>query len=243
MLPFLFKLLVAGCCCTYFIPASLAQTALIKNTTVDGDLLIQSPTRQQEPLYRGAEYWWYPFPLTNGIAYYGSDSLTMGEVDYYGRRYQNVPLIYDQVTGELITMGMSGYVLLRLFGPEVKSFVVHDAKFINLRDTADAAKNGFWEILINDNTSLLKKENKSIKTRVLNSQIAYVVQSQVLYRFYKSGRYIDVGNRETMLGVFSDRKDEISAFLRKNKRKFRKAGFEETLKQTTSLYNQITAQR
>jgi hypothetical protein len=242
MRPYPYMILSAFACMFVYM-AGVAQPALLTNSTADGDLLIQSSTREQEPLYRGAEYWWYPFPLSNGIAYFESDSLIPGEVVYYGRQYKNVPLIYDQVSDELVTVGMSGHVLLRLFGPAVHSFSIHNSSFIYLKDTATMEKQGFWQIVIDDRTALLKRELKVIKTRIINSQIAYVIQPQIFYRIRKDGKYQDVNNREAMLQVFADKTEDVTAFLRKNKRKFRKAGFEETLKQTASFYNQITVQR
>src|SRR5688572_25671531 len=112
------------CMCSVLHAKICAQTAVpvLRN---EGDRFFDSVMREQEPIHRGAEYWRFPHKILNGIVYFHSDTITRGHVLYYNRSYNNVPLIYDQTTDELITVDLSGKVMIRLFTPEVGSFTIH----------------------------------------------------------------------------------------------------------------------
>lgn len=240
--PYLYKLIAALCWYILPQPTLIAQNAHDQKTST-GDEIFQAAVLEQEPIYRGAEYWRFPYKTVNGIVYFKADTLTKGNVEYYHRQYYNMPLLYDQSTDELVTVDLSGRTMIRLFSPGVQTFSIHGSDFIYITDTTDVSKSGFWEIFIDSKTRVLKREVKSIKTRIINHQIGRVVQQQTFFKIINKGVEYDVQDRETMLLAYADKKIQMQDFLKKNRRKFRKAGFESMLSQATEYYNEISAQR
>jgi len=211
--------------------------------TVDGKLVSTSQTQEQEPIYQGAEYKRYRYKIENGTAYYKSDTFATGDVVYYNRSYKKVPLVYDQVSDELVTVDISGRAMIRLFTPKINSFHIHGADFIYFTDTSNAEMQGFWEVLVNSNTKLLKREIKVFEKRIINSQIVHVIQPHLYYRIFKNGDYHEVQDKKQILEIFADKKDQVQGFLRANRRQFRKAGFQEMLRAIVIYYNEISARK
>ncbi len=218
----------------FVIPASYAQQ--FANT---GSGSAYPNTIEQEPIYRGAEYRLFPFTTVKGIPWFAGDTLSNGKVTYYGRRYDNVPLMYDQTSDELITVDLSGNMMIRMYSPKVDSFFIHDSHFVFISDTANALRNGFWEVLNGGKTKLLKREVKTIRNRIIDSKIARVIQSQIFYRLGDSGAWHEVSGKEDILNVFSNKKEPVQAFMKSNRKRFRKAGFETMLKETAAFYNEL----
>jgi hypothetical protein len=154
-----------------------------------------------------------------------------------------VPLVYDQITDELVTLDFSGRVMIRMFTPEIKSFRIYGAEFIYFTDTANAEKQGFWEVLVDADSRLLKREIKLIQERIINSRIGYVILPNLFYRIFHKGKYYDVEDKEQMIEIFNDKKTQIRSYLKANRRRFRKGGFEVMLKATTNYYNEIASGR
>jgi hypothetical protein len=239
---FMFKPFAILCMCSVLHAKICAQTAdpLFKN---EGDRFFDSVLREQEPVHRGAEYWWFPHKILNGIVYFHSDTITKGRLQYYNRSYNNVPLIYDQSTDELITVDLAGKVMIRLFSPEVGSFKIHGSEFIRLQDSSNPLRQGFWQVLVQSEPMVLKRELKTIRTRVIDHKLARLIEAQRFYRVFYKGKYHEVQDRKAMIGVFADHKKELQIFLRKNRRRFRKAGYETMLVRTAEYYSQLSSNR
>jgi hypothetical protein len=239
MEPFLLKAVaIIGCC--FFRPAIFAQLTA-PAMTVDGKLISASKTQEQEPIFQGAEYRRFPYETVNGIIYFGSNSLLSGDVTYHDRQYKNVPLLYDQLTDELITPDMSGTALIRLFTPKVQSFRIHGASFVYLPDSANAASGGFWQVLIDSKSKLLKKESKTLEDRIIDHKMRPVVRVRTSYRLFLRNNDYNIREKDAVIQAFSDQKEVIRAFIKKNRRRFRKAGFESMIIETTRYYNEMSA--
>jgi hypothetical protein len=239
MKPILLKSFAVTGCCLCLIVCSRAQ--LMSSITVNGEQISHSRTKEQEPIYSGAEYLRFPNKIENGIAYYRADTITLGDLVYHGRSYKNVPLIYDQVSDELVTIGLSGRVLIRLFSPKIDSFRVHGARFIYLVDATNAEKQGFWEIIVDSKTKLLKRELKIIETRVIDSRLARVIIPHLYYRIFHNNEFHEVRDKKQVPEIFADRKQQMESFLKSNRRRLRKAGLEGMLKAATIYYNEINS--
>ena len=229
--------------CYFFLYTSCPAQYKFSPITVDGVVISASHTPEQEPIYRGEEYLRFPHRISNGIASYKADTITSGEIVYYNRLYKNVPLVYDQITDELVTLDFSGGVMIRMFTPEIKSFRIYGADFIYFTDTSNADKQGFWEVLVDADTRLLKREIKLIQERIINSRIGYVILPKLFYRIFHKGKYYDVEDRGQMIDIFNHKKLQVQSFLKANRRRFRKGGFEVMLKATTNHYNEIVSGR
>ena len=236
------KPLTVLCLCTILYLESYGQSgASLDNVT--GTQLYQAATKEQDPIFSGGEYQRFPYQTINGIICFGSNNFTFGELFYYDRQYKNVRLLYDQLLDELVTTDITGNALIRLFSPKVRSFHMHGADFVYLLDSGNAKAGGFWQVLVNDEATLYKKEIKILEDKIVNHEIAPVLKVQTKYRiFLRNGDYF-IPDKKAITQLFADQKDAIHAFMRKNRRRFRKAGFETMLTATTNYYNELSARK
>jgi hypothetical protein len=237
---FMSKPLTVLCCCAILYSQSHSQSGTSSDINITTQLY-HSATREQEPIFRGAEYRFFPYQTLKAIIYFGSNTITRGDVTYYGRHYKNIYLLYDQSTDELITSNIAGDALIRLVTPKVESFRIHGSDFIYLPDSVNATTGGFWQVLLSAKGKLLKKEIKLVEEKIVDEKMARVVRAQTKYRMFLRNADYDITDKNAMIQAFSDQKNAISAFLKKNRRRFRKGGFEKMLTETTNYYNEISA--
>ena len=207
------------------------------------DQFHHSLTKEQEPIFRGAEYRRFPYQTLNGIIYFQSANLANGNVVYYDRPYNDVRLLYDQMTDELITVDITGNSFIRLFSPKVRSFNIHGASFIFVHDSLKSATGGFWQVLINSEVKLYKKEIKTIADKIVDHKMSPVVSVQTRYRVVSRNGEHDVRDRSSLTEALADQKEAIAAFHRHNRRRFRKAGFETMATETVQYYNEMAMRK
>jgi hypothetical protein len=236
------KPFAALCFCSILYSGSYCQDSTTLNNNT-GNQLYHSATREQEPIFSGAEYRRFPYQTMNGIIYFGSANITPGDVIYHDRQYKNIRLLYDQSTDELATVDITDNTLIRLYSPKVHSFRIYSSDFIYLPDSVNATTGGFWQILLDSEAKLLKKEIKALEDRIVEHEMAHVLKVQIKYRMFLHNQDYNITDKQAMIAAFSDRKDAVSAFLKKNRRRFRKAGFETMVTETTNYYNEISAQK
>lgn len=234
---FMIKSLIALCCCAVLNTVANGQNSILFKNTLQNSTL-----KEQEPIFRGAEYRLFP-PTVGGIVYFQSDTLTHGDVIYYDRAYKNIPLLYNQLTDELVTLTLDGGSLIRLYTPKVRWFRVHNSDFVYLLDSASAATGKFWQILFDPETKIFKKEIKTIEIRVVDHKMARVVRRQTKYRTFLNNADHDVSDKEALIAALADQKPAIRAFMKKNRRHFRKSGFETMIRETINYYHEISARK
>jgi hypothetical protein len=233
---FMIKSLTFLCCAILYITAHGQNNILFTNT------LQNTTLKEQEPIFRGAEY--RPFPPTSGgIIYFQSDTLTRGDVIYHNRLYKNVPLLYDQLTDELVTLTLDGGSLIRLYTPKVQGFNIYNSDFIYLPDSASAATGKFWEILFDPKLKIFKKEVKTIEIKVVDHKMARVVRQQIKYRLFLNNADLDISGKQALIEALSDQKPAIGTFMKTNRRRFRKSGFETMIRETVNYYHEIAARK
>lgn len=231
-------LCLAAILCTELFSQSASSSGSERDITV-----LHSVTKEQEPIFRGAQYSFFRSRVLNGSIYFGSDIITRGEVTYYNRNYKNVRLLYDQLTDELVTSDISGNTLIRLYTPKVSAFKIHGSEFVFLPDSARAVTGGFWQVLLDAEAKVYKKEFRELEERVADSRIAYMMKGQTKYKLFLRNAYYDVSDKNAMMDVFSDQKSAIRSYLKKNRGRFRRGGFETMIKETTNYYTEITARK
>jgi hypothetical protein len=201
-----------------------------------------SATKEQEPIFRGAEYRLFP-PTVGDIIYFKHDTITHGDVIYFDRHYKNIPLLYDQLTDELVTVNLDGSSLIRLYSPKVKSFRIYSTDFVFLPDSVTATTGNIWQVIPGTHMKVFKKEVKTIETKVVDHKMARVVRTQTKYRIFLDNKDYDISSKKALITALAKQQRAILSFVTKNRRHFRKKGFETMILETTNYYHLISAQK
>ncbi len=180
-------------------------------------------------LYDGSEYpynVYYTVKLADSDPFFISNLFDTGAVFYNGMLYENVPLLYDIVQGEILIRDPTRINIIRLHKQHVKWFRVHDKTFFRLeKDSASAhpLNTGFYLPLYRGNTSLYMFASKEINesSSSFNGLKSYAAENDVFF-IRKGNDYFRVKDKKSVLKVLGDKRKEVTQFIKKNKIKLRK---------------------
>ena len=195
----------------------------------------------QSPLYNARLYPGYGFPFREGIPYFLSGEFRQESVVYNGIQFDNVPLLYDDLTGVIISRDQGYWV--QLLNERVSSFTISGHHFIRI--PADSLNNGmpatgYYEVLYHGHSTVFKKTIKRIKEELSPAEgILRSIDQTDRYYIRMGEAYFPVKSKRELLKIFSDHRKQVQQFMRKKKLKYRKAK-EEALVQVTAYYDQLT---
>lgn len=180
-------------------------------------------------LYNGSEYTYntyYPLTINEGNPFFQSNKFDTGSVFYNNVLYENVPLLFDVIKVEVLTNDPSKVYIIRLNNERISWFTIWKNTFVRI--VTDSTSNpqvqtGFYDLLYQGKTSLYENVSKTIKENSASIQgiNRYVVESDE-YFIKKDSRFYKVKNRKSLMGILSNKKKELTQFIKKNKLNVRK---------------------
>jgi hypothetical protein len=195
--------------------------------------------KDQSVIYTGRQYVPYFFPIREGDPYFQTKQFRDGSLVYDGIYYNNVQLTYDELAGILIILGKFGRI--ELLSEKVSEFTIADNRFIRLvKDDVNKLPTGFYQLLYAGKTSLLKRNQKTLREELENVDgvIRYVDQ-HLLYYYKKNGLFYAIKSKKDALHFFQDRKKDIQQYISKNSLDLR-SNRENTLLKIAEYYDQLT---
>jgi hypothetical protein len=239
-------------CAFYLLTAFLSPLTLSAQSTAEDSVVYNSAfshtlavyyqqAGDQAAIFNGRLYTGYGFTFKEGIPYFLSGEFRRESLVYDGIKFDDVPLLYDNLLEVIITKDQGYWV--QLVNERVGSFTIANHHFIRIVvDSLDRSLSGtgYYEVLYQGHSTVLKKSIRKIKEE-LSSAEGILHSIDQTNRFYvRMGKaYFPVRTKKEMLTTFSDHRKEIQQFLRKNKLKFRKDKGN-TLSRVTAYYDQLT---
>lgn len=167
-------------------------------------------------LYRGSQYVIYSFQIKEGHPYFDQDQMQTGSVLYNGVLYKNIPLIYDLVKGLLVINDANKIFRIALINQEIDSFSIQNHIFIKLTDslTSSVPRPGFYELLYNGRTVILKKEKKTIREEIAANAVVKSIDYSVTYYLKKENTWYPISNKRGFMRAFRDKSRDLKKFLR-----------------------------
>lgn len=196
---------------------------------------------EQLHLYNGIQYREYHKPFDEGQPYFVQNSFSRGTVSYDGGFYENVSILYNLVTDQVIILGRNNIAEIQLLKDKVSAFSLQSHTFINMHpDTllSTGMPEGFYDLLTTGKTSLLAKRTKNIQSFVQRTIILKVFEKDHYY-VKKNNSYVPIRSKKALLAQVSDKKKEIQQYLKDNKIRYRKDP-ENAMTKVIDYYNQLT---
>lgn len=182
-------------------------------------ILYEDAIQDQSRLYNGNDYLIY-FSKEEEHPYFGSDDWTDGSIVYWGELYENVPLLYDISSDQIVIEHVRGNPL-RLHPEKVQQFTITDHTFVRLlRDDKNKIPDGFYDRLYEKNLKVYAKYSKTYRETLQAPKIISEFDASVRYYLVQDGNFHVVKSKRSVLQVLADRKSELKNFLRKNKISF-----------------------
>ena len=196
----------------------------------------------QSQLYKGKLHISYS-PAMQGSAYYLSNDVQAGTIEYDHIVFKNVPMWYDEVSDKVVVQHFNKISAFELTSERVDNFSIGDHQFIRIVRENDNAMNtpptGFYEVLSSGNLTVLARRKKLVAEFIENMEVKKRIDNKESFYAKKSGLYYAVNNERSLYNVIKDKKTEVQQYLRKNKLKLRKTP-DLALTRAAVLYNQLT---
>ena len=189
--------------------------------------------------------------LAIGHPYFMADSIQVGNVYYDDTYYPNVSMLYNLVNDDVIivqyavtrdTTDSEYKTTLRmdLVRNKIQSFSLPGHEFMRLH--ADSAAigmpEGFYERMYNGKTKLFVKRVKLYVEEVKGNELERRYDLTTTYYIFKNGKYNNIRSKKGLLALLKDKKNELNAFIRSNKKRF-KRNKELMIFETTKYYDQL----
>src|SRR6185312_11937875 len=164
----------------------------------------------QSPIYNGRLYPGYGFSFREGIPYFLSGEFRQESVVYDGMKFDNVPLLYDDLSGVIISRDQGYWI--QLINERVSSFTLSGHRFI--RVLADSLNNGlsatgYYEVLYQGHSTVFKKTIKRIKEELSPAEgILRSIDQSDRYYIRMGKDYFHVKSKRELLNIFSDHRKQ-----------------------------------
>lgn len=196
---------------------------------------------EQLHLYNGTAYHEYVMSFEEGDPYFLQSTWSTGTVNYDGNNYNDVSIMYNLVTDEVIILAYNKVVKIQLLKDRVAGFSLSGHSFIHLTRDSLFSTNmtpGFYDMLANGKITLLSRRTKNIQMYA-KQKLEYKVFKKDHFYLKKNNSYFPVRSKKSLLEQLSDKKKEIQQYIKQNKLRFRKDP-EGSMVKIAAYYNQLT---
>ncbi|MFM9837394.1 MAG: hypothetical protein ACKVOQ_03965 [Cyclobacteriaceae bacterium] len=188
----------------------------------------------QGQFYNGGDYIDYQ-QIEDEHPYFLSNNWIVGSIHYDGEIYENVGLLYNTLTDNVIVEYYHSSTMIQLVKEKLLYFTVYGQTFFNIQN--NALQSGFYERLCNGKVKVFAKRFKVFqkKTSFANQQS---FEEKSKYYIFKNGIYHAVKSKNSVLSVTGDQKKEVKQFLNKNGLQFGKSR-EMSIIKAVEFYNNL----
>lgn len=215
-----------------------AQPASPERNTQGPVKLFYSSINENAHLYNGTEYIMYDQHI-KGDPYFIVADMREGMVLYDGTLYENVPMLYELTTGNVVVRAYNNGVLMNLINEKVGYFTLLNHTFVHIMpDSANTTiTDGFYDRLYNGNAAVYVKRQKIAFEDPSTFERSFIVKDR--YFIYKNATWYAVSGESDVLRIFKEKKKDITKYLRQNKIKFKKDP-EYAMVKMAEYYDQLT---
>jgi hypothetical protein len=177
-----------------------------------------------------------------GDPYFISGDFSNGWVDYKGRKYDSLSVMYDVNRNKVVIHGPDHISAIVLENDFIDSFNLWGHTFIKLYEDhkQNLYNTGFYDLLYNGHIQFLARRIKVRDPQIKGNLLVNNFYTKDRYYIYKDGLYYLVNNKKDVYRLFKNNLHDLKKMMRKNHLKFRRKSFEETMKKVSAFYDQLT---
>lgn len=196
---------------------------------------------EQSGKFNGSQNIGYPSAVIEKNPYFETSNFTKGSIVYDQVYYNNVYLLYDEAADLVILQDSSHKI--ELISEKLDAFSIADHKFQYIRkDNPNASallRTGFYQVLVENKTSLFTKETKKITEKIQGNELTYTIERSNYYYIKKAGRYFEIENKKGFFHLLKDKEKEIKRYIKAQHLNYRKDKIN-TLSNVVEYYNLLT---
>lgn len=228
-------------CLQIFAQSSVPDTILIQQAKEKAINHYRQFEGDQSRLFNGKLYRDYTIPLSEGHPYFHTDQFETGTIWYDGMVFENIPVLYNIVSEEVITPHFNKVQWISLRNEKVSAFTFgrHHIVKIIADSTSPDITTGFYQQLYAGKTSAVKKRSKFVVEGIVNNQLARTLRVVERRYLWHVGKWNRVTSLRSVLKLLDGHNAAIRQHLRSAKIKYRKKP-DEALSRIAAYYDQLT---
>jgi hypothetical protein len=223
------------------LPQTGGDTTFVKTARKNAIAMYEKGIGAQARLYNGSKYV-EPDHTFEEHPYYLSIDWINGDVLYDGELFQNVPLMLDLNSGQLITEHYSNGQPIRLVPEKVGYFTMSGHRFQRIDNETVASSlpaTTFYEVLYAGKSKVVARRQKLLHEEIDNAVIETTFDERNHYYIFKGGIFHQVKSKGSVLKLFQEQKQNLKRMLRQRKAEFR-GNHELLYKSAAEYYDTLT---
>jgi len=192
--------------------------------------------------------------LLNGVAYgtrapsyvggrpfFQSSDPQPGNLDYDGRHFAGVPLLYEQVQDQVLVYGPAQAEPLQLVRQRVQAFELAGHRFVRLpADAAGVVAEGFYDLVVDGPARLWAKRAKKLEAATAGYNLKGEYEERTQFFLQRNEQFYAVTALSQLLGPLADKKPEMQAYARENRLRYVADSREASLTALVRQYNSLS---
>jgi hypothetical protein len=230
-------------CITRPIQAQLSsKDSILLKTSVKNTLTFYDQNiGEQSGKFNGSQNIGYPQGVIEKNPYFITANFTKGYILYDQVLYENVNLIYDEAA-DLVVLQDSSHKI-ELITEKLEAFGIANNHFqylIKKDANSNALLNtGYYQILVDNKTSLFTKETKKIAEKIVSNELSYTIGTSNYYYIKKEGRFYEINSKKGFFKILKDKEKELKHYAKAQHLNYRKDK-NYALSNIVEYYNLIT---
>lgn len=204
-------------------PQTRPDTAFLQTAVKNTIARYKKGIGAQARLYNGSKYVAPEHTFEQHPYYLSIDWLT-GDVFYDGELFEDVSLMLDLNSEQLITEHYSNGQPIRLVPEKVTYFTISGHQFQKIDNETVANSlpaTGYYEILYGGRTKVIVRRQKMLHEEIENTIIERTFEERNHFYIFKDGIFHAVKSKGSVLKLLEDQKQQLKKRLRQKKAAFR----------------------
>lgn len=192
--------------------------------------------KENAPIYNGSAYTGHGQNI-EGHPFFLEKAAFIGQVEYDGVWYINIPMQYDLIDDAVVIKDFTGNYPIKLNSQKIRSFKLDSFEFVQAYQISSMIPAGFYQRLYKGGTQVLAKKKKQVLYRTNEEKTIANYQEFKSYFIVKDGVFTEVSKVKQLFAIYSDKTKEIKNMIGQKKLSFRKNP-EQMLTAIASFYDQ-----
>jgi len=193
---------------------SAKDSLLLKNGKASAFKVYEMGIGSQAGKYNGSQAPSYKPAVIEKNPYYLAAAFKEGSIDYENMHYDHVQLMYDEVA-DIVLLSDSTHQI-QLIKEKLKSFTIGTDKFINIwvdSNMTNLYASGYYQALAEGPISLLKKEVKKIRERIVGTEIVYQIDVTTDYYVKEKQNLYLIDGKKAIIKMLNNKSQELRKYI------------------------------
>jgi len=167
-----------------------------------------------------------PRQQIDGFPFYGQENQYKGALYFSGVWYFNLPIHLDLVNDKMLMWSFDGSRLLMLNSDKIERVKLGETQFVNaslISTSSTSAKTGFYQLVYDGKIKVLSKRQKVVVQKSSSDRSYAFYKEFIKYNIVVDGKWSEIGSKNSVLNLLSDKRDALKVYISKEKLNFNKS--------------------